>query len=92
MKELLQERKYPEDLIDRAINKAKKIPRLVALFKIRKKNTEKRPVFAVKFDPRLPALQQIVGKHWRSMTGQDKYLKECFPLPPLTAFRRQANL
>ena len=43
------------------------------------------------FDPRLPAIQPIQLKHWRSMTGEDSYLKEVFEQPPLTAFRRQNN-
>ena len=46
----------------------------------------------LQYDPRLPAIQPIVAKHWRSMKTQDKYLKECFPGPPLTAFQRQPNL
>ena len=92
LKELLLARKYPEQIVDRAIHRAKKIPRNVALFNIRRKTTEKLPVFALKYDPRLPAVQQIVGKHWRSMTGQVRHLKECIPLPPLTAYRRQTNL
>ena len=32
------------------------------------------------------------AKHWRAMTGQDQYLAEVFPEPPLTAFKRQKNL
>ena len=31
-------------------------------------------------------------KHWRSMIGQDPYLKEVFKAPPLTAFKRQKNI
>ena len=58
----------------------------------KKKANERRPVFATKFDPRIPALQPIIAKHWRSMIGQDKHLKECFEQPPLTAFRRHTNL
>ena len=46
------------------------------------------PVFALKFDPRLPAITKIQAKHWRTMT-QDSYMAEVFPQPPLTAFRRQ---
>ena len=36
LKELLMARKYPESLVDRAIEKARKIPRKVALHKVRK--------------------------------------------------------
>ena len=53
---------------------------------------KQRPVFAVKYDPRLPSITNIQTKHWRSMTFQDKYMEEVFPQPPLTAFERQRNL
>ena len=32
-----------------------------------------------------------MARHWRSMT-QDSYMKEVFPEPPLTAFKKQANI
>ena len=75
LKELLLARNYPESLIDRSIAKAIKIPRNVALLKVQKKVSGKRPIFALQYDPRLPAIQPIVAKHWRSMSTQDKYLK-----------------
>ena len=34
----------------------------------------------------------IQAKHWRSMVSQDQYLADCFPRPPLTAFRLPKNL
>ena len=92
LRDLLIARDYPESLVTRAIERAKKIPRKIALLKIRKKESENRPVFSIQYDPRLPAIQQVVAKHWRSMVTQHKYLKECFKKPPLTAFRRQTNL
>ena len=52
LKELLLAREYPENLIDRAIAKAVKIPRKVALLKVRRKTDDKkRPVFVLKYDP-----------------------------------------
>ena len=72
------------------IEKAKKVPRNVALMKVRKKTAEARPVFALKFDPRIPAIQPMVGKHWRYMKVQDKYLG--FKQPPLIAYKRQRNI
>ena len=92
LKELLLARNYPKSLIDRSIQKAKRIPRKVALIKVRIKDPEKRPIFATRYDPRMPAIQPIVAKHWRTMRNQDKYLAECFNQPPLTAFRRQINI
>ena len=50
------------------------------------------PVYFFLFDPRLPSIQTIVTKHWRSMAKQDQHLAECFSEPPLTAFRRPKNL
>ena len=92
LKELLLARQYPESLIDRSIERARKIPRKVALLKMRTKNKEKQPIFAVKYDPRMPTLQPMLAKHYRSMITQDSHLKQCFPKPPLTAFKRQGNI
>ena len=40
-------------------------------------------VLATLYDPRLPSLQPIQAKHWRSMVSQNQYLAEVFPQPPL---------
>ena len=40
LKELLLARNYPKEMIDRAINKARKIPRKMALMKVQKKDQE----------------------------------------------------
>ena len=92
LKELLLARNYPEDLINRSIEKARKIPRKVALLKVQKKTSESGSVFILKYDARLSAISQIVARHWRSMKAQDKYLSDCFNKSLLTAFRRQPNL
>ena len=62
LRELLLSRNYKPKLVDAAIEKAKEIPRKKALEKVLKnKNDEiRRPVFAVTFDPRLPALPAIL--------------------------------
>ena len=94
LKLLLLDRNYPERLIDSAIERARKIPRKRALRKtIKPKNKEQKgPVFAVKFDPRLPSIPTIQAKHWRAMVSQNQYLSECFPEPPLTAHKRPTNI
>ena len=46
----------------------------------------------VSWDPRLPSFSAINSKHWRTMTASDPYLKEVFPEPPLTAYKRQKNV
>ena len=84
LKQLLLERNYKKNIINSAIDRAKQIPRKEALKRVNiDKNENRRPVFAVMYDPRLPALPSIVKKHWRTMVESDPHLKEVFPLPPL---------
>ena len=69
LKELLLAREYPQGLVDRAIAKAIKIPRKVALLKIRRTNEDqKHPVFVIKYDPRMPpkckVFKQNMGGQW----------------------------
>ena len=92
LKGLLIERGYPEDKVDHALSKARAVPRDRALLKRRNREASKRPIFAVKYDPRLPSLQSIQAKHWRAMVNTDQYLATVFPAPPLTAFKKQNNL
>ena len=93
LKELLLSRNYKTSLIDAAIDKARKIPRNLAIQKVsRDQKKTSRPVLAITFDPRLPCIPQILKRHWRTMAKADPHLAEIFPLPPLTAYRRPANL
>ena len=94
LKELLIHRDYPERLIDSALTRARAIPMRIALRKVirKKEKNSKRPIFALKYDPRLPSISNIQSKHWRSITSQDKHMAQMFPQPSLTAFRRQNNL
>ena len=89
---LLLERDYNRESINRAIEKAKAVPRFQLLKPKNKKKTNNRPVFAVLYDPRLPSIPPCQAKHWRSMISRDQHLKEVFPEPPLTGYRRQRNL
>ena len=91
LKDLLLDRKYSPQIIEIAIEKAKKISRKKAIKKVKQKKQNNRPVFAVKFDPRLPSIPSIQARHWRSMITQDPYLAEVFSEPPLTAFKRQTK-
>ena len=86
------EKGYAENMVDFALQKAKKVPRKAALKKVAKKVQTKRPVFAVTYDPRLPSIANLMAKHWRSMVSRNKYLGEVFPSPPLTAYKRQPNI
>ena len=91
LKDLLLSRNYRAKLIDAAIEKARQVPRSEALKRVEKVSSNKRPVFAIHYDPRLPSIATIVKKHWRTMT-QDPHMAEVFPLPPLVAYRRPPNL
>ena len=78
-------------MINSAIEKARNVPRSEALKRVSRKNSSRRPVFVINYDPRLPSIPDIVRKHWRSMT-QDPRLKEIFPEPPLVAYKRPKNI
>ena len=69
-----------------------KVPLQVALRKVAKPNSLRRPIFAVTYDTRLPPIPRLMSKHWRSMINQDNMLKEIFEQPPITAFKRQRNI
>jgi hypothetical protein len=71
LKELMESRGYSDRTINAAIDRAREIPRHVALTRVLKRKSEKRPVFALTYDPRLPPIQSIQAKHWRSMVSQD---------------------
>ena len=89
LRDLLLARHYNRGLVESALDKARKVPREIALKKRNTRKRNKRPVLATPFDPRLPAITSTFAKHWRSMTTEDSYLKEVFPEPPLTACRKQ---
>ena len=89
LKNLLLARNYVQSSIEASINKARLIPRHVALRKLNRPRTSDRPVFAVQFDPRLPYISQIQSKHWRAMTYNDQYLAECFKKPPIIAYKKK---
>ena len=88
----MESRGYSEMTINRGIDRARRIPRKIALRRVIRKETDRRAVFALTYDPRLPDMQNIQAKHWRSMVSQDPYLSEVFKQPPLTAYRRQRNV
>ena len=79
-------------MVEGALERARAFPRDRALRKsIRPKQTQ-RPVLVTLYDPRLPAITTVQAKHWRTMVNQESYLKQVFPEPPMTAFRRQQNI
>ena len=80
MSEILQE-----------VNCNSKIDRKDALKKVGNNNTNKRPVFIITYDPRLPSITEIVKKHWRSMV-KDPYLADVFKKSALIAYKRAQNI
>ena len=92
LKDLLTERNYPSGMVEAAIVKAKAIPRHIALKQVIKNKQSRRSVFVVSWDPRLPSINAIQQKHWRAMITLDPYLKEVFPYPPMTAYKRQKKI
>ena len=92
LKEMLLARFYPHGVLEAAVVKARSIPRDQALKQVSRRKTNTRPVFVVSWDPRLPSISDLTKKHWRVMLGQDPYLGEVFPDPPLVAYKRQRNI
>ena len=83
LKEMLVEREYRPAMIDGVIKKARAIPRARAIKLIAQtKQSTKRPIFVVSFEPRLPDLSAITQKHWRAMGSMDNYLSNVYPEPP----------
>ena len=86
LKTSLLERGYSELIINSAIDRARSVPRKLALRKSKTKKKTKGPIFVHTYDPRLPAITQIQSKHYRTMVSRDRYLAEVFNRPPVTAF------
>ena len=89
---MLIERDHRSGMVDAAIWKAKEIPREKALRYMGQKTVNRRPVFVVTYDPRLPSIHAITQKHWMSMVKMDPYMAEVFEDPPLVAYKRQKNI
>ena len=49
-------------MVNRAIEKANKIPRYRALQKSKKKDKNKGPAFVLNYDPRMPSVQPIQSR------------------------------
>ena len=79
-------------MVSAAITKARNMPRHIALQKVVKPLKQKRPISVVSWDPRLPSIDAIQKKHYRTMTSIDPYLKEVYPEVPLVAYRRPKNI
>ena len=64
IKNMLKDRKYPEGIINAALEKARSIPRKVAIKRVaREPLQQRRPVFVLSWDPRLPSVSALTQKH-----------------------------
>ena len=91
LKEMLLSRDYNKNVINAAIKKALDVPRSEALKRVEREKSDDRVVFVVTYDPRLPSISKIIGKHWRTMV-KDPRMMEIFPKPPLVAYKRPKNI
>ena len=73
-------------------SRARNIPRQDVLKKVICEKSTGRAIFVVTFDSRLPSVQKIIKKHWRTMVKNDPHLKEVFPDPPLVAYRKPKTI
>ena len=46
----------------------------------------------INFDPRLPKVNEIVQKHWRSSKVFDPFFAQVFPKSPIIAYKKPKNL
>ena len=91
MKQFFRERGYPEELVQQALSKAKRIPREEALTPKTKGDQEDRPILALTYHPHNTEVRKIVMKNFPILQSSPK-LSETFELPPLMAFKRDRNL
>ena len=67
----LLDRDHSRLVIDSTIERARQIPRRVALRKVINSKQKEGPIFAHTYDLRLPSISQIQAKHWRSIGGPE---------------------
>ena len=89
----LKVRKYKDNNILPAFEKALKIYRENALLKVvRREEKETRINLPIPYNPRLPDYGSIVKQHWSHMVKKYPDLKKVMPAPPRICFRRPKNL
>ena len=93
LKEKLRQRGYKRKYVDFAIEKVNKLKREDILDKLGKDMKNEGRVKAVfRFDRRLPELQSIFVKHWKTMVNEDSRMKTVFQEPPMVGFTRGKNI
>ena len=93
LKRDLLERNYRPRSIDAAIKRAFDIPRVEALKKVEKVDKiSGRVRFKTVYDPRFPAISDILKKHHKIMLEKDNRLQKIFSQPPVVCYSRPRNL
>ena len=102
--EFLLPRNYNSKVIDSQFNRVRNLPG--DDYKEKRKNAlkkklvvddhddekKKRIIAPIDFNPRLPKLNEIFGKHFRAMIFKKPDLKATFDAPPMAALRQPPNL
>lgn len=92
LKETLLNQKYPEEIIDDAINRARRVDRQSALSKTNKpKGTTPQTNLILTYGVNMPRVNNILSRHF-NMIRQSERLSAVFPEPPRVVYRREKNL
>ena len=93
LREKLRQRGFKAKYVDSAIRKVSELNREDILDKLEKGLKNEGRVRAIfRFDGRLPELQPIFAKHWKTMINEDSRLKSVFVEPPMFCFTRGKNI
>ena len=87
---MLLSRQYNPSVINAAFKKLEGLKRLEVLKKVVRKKAD-RVVLALRYHPALPAVSEMISKHYKTMTNTLE-LKEVFPKPPMVAYKQPPNL
>ena len=88
--QMLKSRDYNTNVVNAAIEKARNVGRQEALKKMEKKENDI-ITLAITYHPALPAVSNILTKHWKTLT-RDQKMRDIFPKPPMVAYRQPKNL
>ena len=90
----LKNRHYPQQILDSTMNRAKHLDRNMALLPRPKNNSTSRsntqPTLVTTFSTKLQHTNKILRKHF-FLLRTDPKLRELFPTPPKTVYRRNRN-
>ena len=91
LKNHLLSRGYNMGILEKARERIKQVSREKALERVELAKIQ-RQCFVTEYHPSLPEMGRIIRKHWSVMIERDGRLKECFPRPSMTAYRRGKSL